>query len=162
MYDRTGLSTKCSLIKTGSKNLRTGREAKFRPFVDALPWRPLGLAAPLPYKNDEKKELEMHTCRKLKNDFSLLLLFPPNPLSRRNIFDFQINARGPPVLYIIHGASQVIVCHHSSPFQSFFRSPFYQRSSSIYFSNIFQQSKYMDEEKKSWIKTEAFSLEWNI
>ena len=93
------------------------------------------------------KKLEMHTCRKLKNDFSLLLLFPPNPLSRRNIFDFQINARGPPVLYIIHGASQVIVCHHSSPFQSFFRSPFYQRSSSIYFSNIFWQSKYMDEEK---------------
>ena len=103
-----------------------------------------------------KKKLEMHTCRKLKNDFSLLLLFPPNLLSRRNIFDFQINARGPPVLYIIHGASQVIVCHHSSPFQSFFRSPFYRRSSSIYFSNIFWQSKYMDEETKSWIKTKAF------
>ena len=96
----------------------------------------------LPYK-----KLEMHTCRKLKNDFSLLLLFPPNPLSRRNIFDFQINARGPPVLYIIHGASQVIVCHHSSPFQSFFRSPFYQRSSSIYFSNIYWQSIWM--KKKS-------------
>ena len=36
MYDRTGLSTKCTLIKTGFKNLRTGTEAKFRPFVDAL------------------------------------------------------------------------------------------------------------------------------
>ena len=36
MYDRTGLSTKCTLIKTGFKNLRTGTEAKFRSFVDAL------------------------------------------------------------------------------------------------------------------------------
>ena len=34
--DRTGLSTKCALIKIGFKNLRTGTEAKFRPFVDAL------------------------------------------------------------------------------------------------------------------------------
>ena len=37
MYDRTGLSTKCTLIKTGFKSLRTGTEAKIRPFVDALP-----------------------------------------------------------------------------------------------------------------------------
>ena len=29
MYDRTGLSMKCTLIKTGFKNLRTGMEAKF-------------------------------------------------------------------------------------------------------------------------------------
>ena len=36
MYDRIGLSTKCTLIKTGFKNLRAGMEAKFRPFVDAL------------------------------------------------------------------------------------------------------------------------------
>ena len=36
MYDRTGLSTKCTLIKTGFKSLRTGTEAKIRPFVDAL------------------------------------------------------------------------------------------------------------------------------
>ena len=36
MYDRTGLSTKCTLIKTGFKNLRTGTKANFRPFVDAL------------------------------------------------------------------------------------------------------------------------------
>ena len=36
MYDRTGLSTKCTLIKTSFKNLRTGMEAKFRPFVNAL------------------------------------------------------------------------------------------------------------------------------
>ena len=36
MYDRTGLSTKCTLIKIGLKNLRTGTEVKFRPFVDAL------------------------------------------------------------------------------------------------------------------------------
>ena len=36
MYDRTGLSTKCTLIKTGVISLRTGTEAKFRPFVDAL------------------------------------------------------------------------------------------------------------------------------
>ena len=36
MYDRTGLSTKCTLIKTGFINLRTGTEAKFRPFVEAL------------------------------------------------------------------------------------------------------------------------------
>ena len=36
MYDRTGLSTKCTLIKTGFKNLRAGTEAKFRPFFDAL------------------------------------------------------------------------------------------------------------------------------
>ena len=36
MYDRTGLSTKCTLIKSGFKNLRIGTEAKFRPFVDAL------------------------------------------------------------------------------------------------------------------------------
>ena len=36
MYDRTGLSTKCTLIKTSFKNLRTGTEAKIRPFVDAL------------------------------------------------------------------------------------------------------------------------------
>ena len=36
MYDRTGLSTKCTLIKTGFKDLRTGTEAKIRPFVDAL------------------------------------------------------------------------------------------------------------------------------
>ena len=27
MYDLTGLSTKCTLIKTGFKNLRTGTEA---------------------------------------------------------------------------------------------------------------------------------------
>ena len=36
MYDRTGLSTKCTLIKTGFKNARTGTKAKFGPFVDAL------------------------------------------------------------------------------------------------------------------------------
>ena len=36
MYDRTGLSTKCTLIKTGFKNLRTGTQAKIRPLVDAL------------------------------------------------------------------------------------------------------------------------------
>ena len=36
MYDRAGLSTKCTLIKTGFKNLRAGTEAEFRPFVDAL------------------------------------------------------------------------------------------------------------------------------
>ena len=36
MYDRAGLSTKCTLIKTSFKNLRAGTEAKFRPFVDAL------------------------------------------------------------------------------------------------------------------------------
>ena len=35
MYARTGLSTNCALIKTGFKNLRTGTEAKIRPFVDA-------------------------------------------------------------------------------------------------------------------------------
>ena len=37
MYDRNGLSTKCTLIKTSFKNFRTGTEAKFRPFADALP-----------------------------------------------------------------------------------------------------------------------------
>ena len=36
MYNRTGLSTKCTPIKTGFKNLCTGTEAKFRPSVDAL------------------------------------------------------------------------------------------------------------------------------
>ena len=36
MYDCTGLSTKCTVIKTGFKNFRTGTEAKFRPSVDAL------------------------------------------------------------------------------------------------------------------------------
>ena len=36
MYDRTSQSTKCTLIETGFKNLRTGTEAKIRPFVDAL------------------------------------------------------------------------------------------------------------------------------
>ena len=36
MYDHACLSTKCTLIKTGFKNLRSGTEAKFRPFVDAL------------------------------------------------------------------------------------------------------------------------------
>ena len=36
MYDRTGLSTKYTLIKIGFKNARTGTKAKFRPFVDAL------------------------------------------------------------------------------------------------------------------------------
>ena len=36
LYHRTGLSTICTLVKTGSKILRTGKEAKFRPFVDAL------------------------------------------------------------------------------------------------------------------------------
>ena len=36
MFDRTGLSTKCTLIETGFKNLRTGTEAKFQPFVDSL------------------------------------------------------------------------------------------------------------------------------
>ena len=36
MYNHTGLSTKCTLIKTGFKTLRTGTEAKFRPFVDSL------------------------------------------------------------------------------------------------------------------------------
>ena len=36
MYDRTGMSTKCTLMKTGFENLRTGTEAKFRPFLDAL------------------------------------------------------------------------------------------------------------------------------
>ena len=35
MYDRTGLSTKF-ILKNGFKNLRTGTEAKFRPFIDAL------------------------------------------------------------------------------------------------------------------------------
>ena len=39
MYDPTGLSTKCTLIKTGFKNLRTGTKANFRPFVDALVFR---------------------------------------------------------------------------------------------------------------------------
>ena len=112
-----------------SRSFRSKGRAFGRSFLQIF-----GTLYSLPYK-----KLKMHTCRKLKNNFSLLLLFPPNPLSRRNIFDFQINARGPPVLYIIHGASQVIVCHHSSPFQSFFRSPFYLRSSSIYFSNIFWQ-----------------------
>ena len=32
MYDLTGLSRKCTLIK----NLRSGTEAKFRPFDEAL------------------------------------------------------------------------------------------------------------------------------
>ena len=36
MYDRTGLSAKCTLIETGFKIVRTGTKAKFRPFVDAL------------------------------------------------------------------------------------------------------------------------------
>ena len=37
MYDRTGLSTKCTYpYKNGFKNARTGTKAKFRPFVDAL------------------------------------------------------------------------------------------------------------------------------
>ena len=36
LHHRTGLSTIRTLIKTGSKILRTGTEAKFRPFVDAL------------------------------------------------------------------------------------------------------------------------------
>ena len=36
VYDRTGWSMKCTLIKTSFKNLRAGTEAKFRPFVDAL------------------------------------------------------------------------------------------------------------------------------
>ena len=36
MYDRAGLSTKCTLIKIGFKNLRTSTEAKIRPFVDTL------------------------------------------------------------------------------------------------------------------------------
>ena len=36
MYDRSGLSTKYTLLKTGFKNLSTGTEAKIRPFVDAL------------------------------------------------------------------------------------------------------------------------------
>ena len=36
MYDRTGLSTKCTLKKNGFKNVRTGVKAKLRPFVDAL------------------------------------------------------------------------------------------------------------------------------
>ena len=35
-YHRTGLNTIRSLIKTGSKILRTGTEAKFWPFVDSL------------------------------------------------------------------------------------------------------------------------------
>ena len=39
MYDCTGLSRKCTLIKTGFLNLRTGTGTKFRPFVDALVWR---------------------------------------------------------------------------------------------------------------------------
>ena len=41
MYDPTGLSTKCTLIKIGFENLRTGTEAKFRPLVDALETREL-------------------------------------------------------------------------------------------------------------------------
>ena len=36
VYDRTGESTIRTLLKTGYKNLRTGTEAKFRPFVEAL------------------------------------------------------------------------------------------------------------------------------
>ena len=36
IYDHTGLSTKCTLIKTSFKKARTGTMAKFRPFVDAL------------------------------------------------------------------------------------------------------------------------------
>ena len=36
MHHRTGLSTIPTLVKTGSKIPRAGKEAKFRPFVDAL------------------------------------------------------------------------------------------------------------------------------
>ena len=36
MYNHACLSMKCTLIKTGFKNLLTGMEAKFQPFVDAL------------------------------------------------------------------------------------------------------------------------------
>ena len=36
VYDRTGESTIRTLLKTGYKNLRTGTEAKFRPFLEAL------------------------------------------------------------------------------------------------------------------------------
>ena len=36
MYDGTGLSMKCTLIKTILKTSVSGTEAKFRPFVDAL------------------------------------------------------------------------------------------------------------------------------
>ena len=35
LHHRTGLSTICTLIKTGSKILRISTEAKFQPFVDA-------------------------------------------------------------------------------------------------------------------------------
>ena len=36
LYHRTGLSTIRTLIKTGSKILRTGTVAEFKPFVDFL------------------------------------------------------------------------------------------------------------------------------
>ena len=48
MYDRTGLSTKCTVIKTGFKNFRTGTEVKSRPFVDAPYFWPCW------YKNEPK------------------------------------------------------------------------------------------------------------
>ena len=51
MYDRTGLSTKCTLLKTGFKTLRTGTEAKFRPFVDDV--LALKLYEELPYKDQK-------------------------------------------------------------------------------------------------------------
>ena len=42
MYDRTGLNTKCALMKTSFKNHRTGTKANFRPFVDALCYSVIG------------------------------------------------------------------------------------------------------------------------
>ena len=50
MYDRTGLSTKF-ILKDGFKNLRTGTEAKFRPFVDDV--LALKLYEELPYKDQK-------------------------------------------------------------------------------------------------------------
>ena len=60
MYDRAGLSTKCTLIKTGFKNLRTGTEAKSRPFVNAL----------FPKYG---QILEMLTCKALFHSLVLLM-----------------------------------------------------------------------------------------
>ena len=68
MYDRTGLSTKCTLMKTGFKNLRTGTVAKFRPFVDALMYTVtsavLGVGGPrtLSITIDRILDFFKHTC----------------------------------------------------------------------------------------------------
>ena len=86
MYDRTGLSTKCTLIKTGFKNLRTGTEAKFRPFVDALFQTKQKPFCFTPYSNSLRHlSLPMKVSLRDWKRLSMTLIFAPRERINKSI-----------------------------------------------------------------------------